>query len=45
IAEPIIEVESDKDSGIVLEEVEAGYKLHDKIIRPARVKVSKQKNI
>ncbi|MCS6789108.1 MAG: nucleotide exchange factor GrpE, partial [Patescibacteria group bacterium] len=26
IAEPIIEVESDKDSGIVLEEVEAGYK-------------------
>lgn len=45
IAEPIIEVESDKEPGLVLEEVEAGYKLHDKIIRPARVKVSKQKNI
>jgi molecular chaperone GrpE len=45
IAEPIIEVESDESSGIVLEEIEAGYKLYDKVIRPARVKVSKQKNL
>src|SRR3989344_3808042 len=27
--------------GTILEEIEPGYKLHDKIIRPARVKVSK----
>lgn len=45
IAEPIIEVESDETPGIVLEEIEAGYKLYDKVIRPARVKVSKQKNL
>ncbi|MGB9609021.1 MAG: nucleotide exchange factor GrpE, partial [Minisyncoccia bacterium] len=45
IAEPIIEVEHDGPAGIILEEIEAGYKLYDKVIRPARVKVSKQKNL
>ncbi|MGC8775893.1 MAG: nucleotide exchange factor GrpE [Minisyncoccia bacterium] len=45
IAEPIIEVEHDGPAGVVLEEIEAGYKLYDKVIRPARVKVSKQKNL
>ncbi|PIR02272.1 MAG: nucleotide exchange factor GrpE [Candidatus Nealsonbacteria bacterium CG_4_9_14_3_um_filter_35_11] len=30
-----------KDSGIVIEEVQRGYKLHSKVIRPAKVKISK----
>lgn len=42
-AEAIAEEESDKPPGTILEEIEPGYKLHDKIIRPVRVKVSKQK--
>ncbi|OGY99595.1 MAG: nucleotide exchange factor GrpE [Candidatus Liptonbacteria bacterium RIFCSPLOWO2_01_FULL_52_25] len=41
VAEAIAIIESDKPSGTVLEEIEPGYKLHDKIIRPARVKVAK----
>ena len=45
IAEAIIEAESEGESGIVLEEIEPGYKLNGKVIRPARVKVSKQKNL
>jgi len=45
IAEAIIEVESEGESGIILEEIEPGYKLNGKVIRPARVKVSKQKNL
>ena len=44
VAEAILEVETDGEAGIVLEEIEAGYKLKDKVIRPARVKVSKQKS-
>jgi molecular chaperone GrpE len=47
IAEPILQVENDELAGNVLEEIEAGYKLHNKVIRPARVKVavnSKNKN-
>ena len=44
VAEAILEVETDGEPGIVLEEIEAGYKLKDKVIRPARVKVSKQKS-
>ncbi len=40
IAEPILEVEDDEKAGNVLEEIEAGYKLYDKIIRAARVKVA-----
>lgn len=39
--EAIAEVESDKPSGTVIEEVEKGYLLNGQIIRPARVKVSK----
>ncbi|HDH31581.1 MAG TPA: nucleotide exchange factor GrpE [Candidatus Wolfebacteria bacterium] len=41
LQEAIAEVESDKSSGIVIEEVERGYLLNGKLIRPARVKVSK----
>lgn len=41
MAEAIAETESDKPAGTILEEIEPGYKLYDKILRPARVKVSK----
>lgn len=41
VAEAVTEIESDKPPGAVVEEVEPGYRLHDKILRPARVIVSK----
>lgn len=31
----------DKDSGIVIEEIQKGYKLHGQVIRPAKVRVTK----
>ena len=34
-------VESDKESGMVIEEVQRGYRIGDRIVRPSRVKVSK----
>lgn len=37
----IASVESDKPSGTVVEEVERGYLLNGKLIRPVRVKVAK----
>lgn len=42
-SEAIAEVISSQPPGTVVEEVEAGYRLHEKIIRPARVKVAKNK--
>ena len=39
--EVIEEVESSKESGTIIEEVEKGYKLHGKVIRPTRVKIAK----
>lgn len=39
--EAIASVESDKPPGTIIEEVERGYTLHGKLIRPARVKVAK----
>ena len=40
--EVVEEVEvKDKESGIVIEEVQKGYILEDKVLRPAKVKVSK----
>lgn len=39
--EAIAVVDSDKPSGKIVEEVEKGYTLHGKLIRPARVKVAK----
>jgi molecular chaperone GrpE (heat shock protein) len=36
-------VDSDEPEGAVLEEIETGYKLYEKIIRPIRVKISKGK--
>jgi len=43
VAEVIAEIEADQSPGTIVEEIEAGYLLHDKIIRPVRVKVAKQK--
>jgi len=40
-AEATMSVESNKPEGIIIEELEPGYKMNDKIIRYARVKVSK----
>ena len=39
--EVVASVESDKESGIIIEEVEKGYFLNGKLIKPARVKVVK----
>jgi len=33
--------EKDKEAGLVIEEVQKGYLLHDRVLRPARVKISK----
>lgn len=39
--EAVLVVESEKPSGSVIDEIEKGYSLGGKLIRPARVKVSK----
>jgi len=41
IAEAMAEVPSDRPPGTIVEEVEPGYRLKDKILRPARVILSK----
>jgi molecular chaperone GrpE len=38
--EAIAEAPSEHPEGTVIEEIEAGYKLHEKIVRPARVRIS-----
>lgn len=38
------EVESDQEEGTVVEEVKTGFKMHDKVITPAKVKVAKRKS-
>ena len=43
LSEAIVETESDQPAGTILEIIESGYKLHDKVLRPARVKISKEK--
>ena len=37
------EAESEKEEGIITEEVQKGYLLNGKLLRPARVKISKKK--
>lgn len=44
VMETIEEVESSESPGTVLEEISPGYKLHDKVLRPARVRISKGKS-
>ncbi|MBI2591262.1 MAG: nucleotide exchange factor GrpE [Candidatus Brennerbacteria bacterium] len=39
--ESVVEIESSQPSGTVVEEIEAGYTLHGKVIRPSRVKLAK----
>ena len=39
--EAIEEVESDKESGTIVEEIIAGYRYNDAVLRPAKVKVAK----
>jgi molecular chaperone GrpE len=41
IAEAMAEVSSDHPPGTIVEEVEPGYRLHEKLLRPARVIISK----
>jgi len=41
IAEALAEIAADKPSGTVVEVIEQGYRLHEKVLRPARVIVSK----
>lgn len=41
VHEAVVSIESDKPSGTIIEEVERGYMLSGKLIRPARVKVIK----
>ncbi len=41
VHEAIASIPSQKPPGIIVDEVERGYMLHGKLIRPARVKVSK----
>ncbi len=36
-----MEEKNGEESGVISEEVEAGYKLNDKVLRPAKVKVAK----
>ena len=41
VHEAIQEVESEKESGTIIEEIQRGYKLHNRVLRPAKVKVSR----
>ena len=41
--EIIGETESEKEEGIITEEIQKGYLLNGKVLRPARVKISKSK--
>lgn len=39
--EAVAIVESDSDSGIIIKEINKGYLLHGRVIRPAKVKIAK----
>ncbi|MDD5431047.1 MAG: nucleotide exchange factor GrpE [Candidatus Pacebacteria bacterium] len=43
VHEAVMEIESDKEPGTIVEEMVKGWKLNEKVIRPAKVKVAKQK--
>ena len=42
----MLEIETDKEEGIVVQELQSGYTMHDRLLRPSMVGVSKktQKN-
>ena len=41
LAEAIEEIKSDAGAGIIVEEIQKGYKIAGKVLRPAKVKVAK----
>jgi molecular chaperone GrpE len=41
--EAVEHLEADQEAGIIIEEIQSGYKLNDKVIRPSKVKVAKGK--
>jgi molecular chaperone GrpE (heat shock protein) len=41
--ESVGEEESEEEEGVVVAEVQKGYKMFDKVIRPAKVKIAKRK--
>jgi len=41
VHEALLTEETDEPTGTIVEEIEKGYRLHSRVIRPARVKVSK----
>jgi molecular chaperone GrpE len=43
-AEALSEVESEQPPGMIVQEIEPGYKLYERVIRPARVIISKENN-
>ncbi len=43
VAEAMTEVESEQSPGTIVEEIEPGYKLHDRVLRAARVIIAKSK--
>jgi molecular chaperone GrpE len=43
VAEALSEVDAEQPPGTVVQEIEPGYRLHEKIVRPARVIISKDK--
>ena len=38
----MMEIETDKESGIILKELQVGYMIHDRLLRPSMVAVSKK---
>ncbi|MCK4592696.1 nucleotide exchange factor GrpE [Candidatus Parcubacteria bacterium] len=42
--ESVGEEESDQEEGIIISEIQKGYKIYEKVIRPAKVKVAKKDN-
>jgi molecular chaperone GrpE len=42
--EAVREVESESDDGIIIEELQTGFELNGKVIRPSQVVISKKKN-
>ena len=43
--EALIKEESDKDQDVILEEIQKGYMLNNKVIRHSKVKISDKKNM
>lgn len=45
IHEAVEEIESDKPSGTIVDEILSGYKFNGKVLRPAKVKVSRNSSL